>query len=105
MNETKYHLLADAVLERLAQVLEKADQDALIELESNKDMVSVALDDGRQFIISKHTASRQVWLSSPVSGGLHFRYDESHNDWRLPSGESLEPLLMAELKQLAGVNV
>jgi iron donor protein CyaY len=103
MNETEYHRLADALLVQLEQILEPADQSGLIEIESGKELLTIDLEDGKQFIVSKHNASKQVWLSSPISGGLHFRYDEAKKEWGLPDGRTLATLLMGELKILAGV--
>lgn len=105
MNETEFHRLADALLTQLEQILEPADQSGLIELESGKEMLTVELEDGKQFIVSKHTASKQVWLSSPISGGLHFIYDATSKDWRLADQRNLSTILLAELKQLAGVGL
>jgi iron donor protein CyaY len=104
MNETEYHRLADALLAHLEQILEPADQSGLIELESGKDMLTIELEDGKQFIVSKHNASKQVWLSSPISGGLHFTYNTEKKDWCLADQRELSTILLAELKQLAGVS-
>jgi iron donor protein CyaY len=103
MNESDFHRLADAVLAEAEAALEAADAQGLIELEAGRDMLTVELGDGRRFILSKHNASMQVWLSSPVSGGLHFRYDDKSGRWALPDGRALMPLFLGELKQLAGV--
>ncbi len=105
MNETQYHQMADAALEQIAEMLEKPDAKGMIELEVQGGIVTIELDDGKQFIVSKHAPSKQIWLSSPLSGGLHFSYDNAHQDWRLADQRSLQPLLLAELKQLAGVEV
>jgi len=103
MNETQYHQLADDTLERLSQALEKADAQGLLELEVEGGMVTIALDDGKQFIISKHVPTRQLWLSSPISGGLHFSHDDKTQDWRLPDQRSLMSIVLAELGQIAGI--
>lgn len=103
MNETDYHRLADKTLAAIAQALENADEQGLIELEHDQQMVTVALDDGRQFIVSKHAPTRQLWLSSPLSGGSHFSFDDAQQDWRLQDNKTLVKLLFAELAQIAGV--
>jgi frataxin len=98
MNETDYHRLAGATLERICAALEKADEKGFVEMEETGEMVSIVAG-GKEFIVSKHVPTRQLWLSSPMSGGLHFSYDEAKKDWLLPDQRSLMPLLMDELKQ------
>ncbi len=100
MNETDYHMLADRQLDRIAQTLEDADQQGLIELEQDAGVVTIALNDKRQFIVSKHSPTRQIWLSSPVSGGLHFVYDGQ--EWRIADKRTLTDVLYSELGQVAG---
>ena len=102
MNETHYHQLADNTLDQLEQALEKADAEGVIELEVEGGMMTIALA-GKQFIVSKHAPTRQVWLSSPLSGGLHFSYDEAKKDWLLADGRVLNAVLMAELGQMGVV--
>ncbi len=52
---------------------------------------------GKQWVISKHAPTMQIWLSSPMSGGLHFSY---HNGaWALSDGQALIPLLAQEILQ------
>lgn len=103
MNESQFHLLADTMLGAIADAVEPADGDGALESEYQGGINTITFPDGRQLIISKHTASRQIWLSSPVSGGLHF----SHNgeQWVLPDGRSLESVLTSELKTLADADV
>jgi len=103
MNETDFHRLADMTLDAMSAALEEADAGGLLDVEHDGGIITVELPDGRQFIVSKHAPSRQLWLSSPVSGGLHFRYEEAHQDWQLADGTSLKAVLSAELKKLAGV--
>ena len=97
MNETQFHLLADNTLEHIEQSLEKADGEGLLEMEHEGGMVTIELKNGSQFIISKHTPTKQLWLSSPVSGGLHFGYDETAKNWRLADGRELVAVVMKEL--------
>jgi frataxin len=58
--------------------------------------MTVALADGRQFVLNKHAPNRQLWLSSPVSGAHHFV--PADGGWRSTRGpETLAGLLAAEL--------
>jgi iron donor protein CyaY len=103
MKETEYHQKSEDILNRLQIVLEPFDQNGDIEIEYQGGILTIALQSGKQLLVSKHTTSRQIWLSSPVSGGLHFSYKNAQ--WVLPDGRRLEAVLRAELEQLAGLSV
>lgn len=94
MNESEFHRLSDDMLTRLYDALEAADESGALEAECASGVLTLQLPSGEQYIVSKHTASRQIWLSSPLSGGLHFSYDGA---WKLQDGRTLEEILTAEL--------
>jgi frataxin len=97
MNESDFHCFADAMLATLEDVLEEADQAGFIDLEAAGSTLTVSLDDGKQFVVSKHAPTRQLWLSSPFSGAHHFTYDAEKRDWLLTDGRSLKQVLDSEL--------
>lgn len=98
MLETEFELLAKASLDSIAESLEELDASGELELEYQNGIITITLDSGKQFIVNKHAPSKQIWLSSPISGGLHF----SHNDgWKLADGRELETMLMAEITELS----
>lgn len=99
MDETTYHGFADRTLDALAAALEPFyDSGAIEELDAQGGMVNIVALSGRVYLVSKHTASRQIWFASPVSGGLHFSYAPADGCWRLSDGRSLEMVLMSELR-------
>ncbi|MBV8535593.1 MAG: iron donor protein CyaY, partial [Alphaproteobacteria bacterium] len=66
-------------------------------------ILTLELEDGRQYVINKHTPNRQIWLSSPVSGAAHFVHDPQGGVWRSTRGDAqLHSLLAAELSALSG---
>lgn len=103
MNESDYHRLADATLDRFADALEAADEEGALEVELEGVVLTIDLPAGKQYLISKHAPSKQLWVSSPVSGGLHFSYKDAI--WQLPDGRTLESVVAGELSTLAGVKV
>lgn len=107
MDETVFHRLTKAFFTMISDALEEADAQGIIELESQEGVMSVSLPGGRQYVLSKHAPTRQLWLSSPVSGGLHFSYSSPCGEegrWILPDGRRLEEVLAQELR-MAGVEV
>lgn len=65
--------------------------------------MTIDLPSGKQLLISKHGVTKQLWLSSPVSGGLHFSFKDEA--WSLADGRTLTQVLSQELKNLAGIDV
>ena len=103
MNETEFHRLADSKLTTIVDALEAQDQAGHLTVEYENGALSVELADGRQLLISKHAPTRQLWLSSPLLGGLHFGYDA--DTWALPDGRTLDAVLAQDLQALAAVKV
>lgn len=100
MNESEFHTKADVTLSDLAEALEDADASGALDVEQEPDAVTLLLPSGKQYVISKHAASRQIWLSSPVSGGLHFSCDGS-GGWMLADGRTLGGVLAEELREIS----
>lgn len=100
ITDTHFNALADLTLNRLADSLETADEDGLLELELITGMLTIEFPSGKQFVVNKHGPSQQIWLSSPLSGGLHFDYDEASQSWVVADGRRLDTLLKAEVEIL-----
>ena len=97
MDETTYQQRADATLARLAEALEPAyDRGEIDELERDGSVLTITTASGRTLVVSKHAPSKQIWLASRTSGGLHFAYAAS-GEWQLPDGSTLPVILTAEL--------
>jgi CyaY protein len=103
MQESDFHRLADTWLTTAADVLEEADANGLLEVECQNGALTLILPSKKTLLVSKHTPTRQLWLASPISGGLHFIYNGSQ--WILQDGRTLENVLSQELKTLAGIDI
>jgi iron donor protein CyaY len=100
MDESTYHRRADAFLQHLMERLEERDAQGELDCELQAGVLTVLLPSRRSFVVSKHAPMRQVWLSSPLSGGLHFSWDEPAQQWRLSDGRELEAVLMGDMGKL-----
>jgi frataxin len=100
MSDTAFTLLADAMLNRLADMMEAYDENGQLETELADGILTVTLPGGKQFLVNRHKPTQQLWLSSPLSGGLHFDYDETAKLWELRDGRRLDTLLKAEMETL-----
>lgn len=105
MEESAFHTLADQTLARLQAAIEAAiGDDAAVDLRGG--ILTVELDDGRQYVINKHAPSQQIWLSSPVSGAGHFGHDPATGRWRSTRGGAvLTDVLAAELAAATGRDI
>lgn len=102
MDQTTFETLADRLLEAFAHAIEAALDDAEVELQGG--ILTIELDDGRQFVINKHGPSRQIWLSSPVSGAHH--YDPAEGRWRdSRDGSDLAGRLADDLRAASGTAI
>ncbi len=98
MDETEFHTLADATLERYFAALDGAyDSGALDELELQNGILTLVTANGKTFLVTKHAPTRQLWLASPISGGSHFSWSASAQAWQLADGASLADMLRHEL--------
>lgn len=105
MDERAFETLADRTLQHLfAQIDAELGDVADVDLRGG--ILTVALDDGRQYVINKHAANRQIWMSSPVSGASHYEHDAVSGGWRSTrGGEPLAPRLSQELAELTGTAI
>jgi frataxin len=61
-------------------------------------VLTVELEDGRQYVLNKHAPTKQVWLSSPISGASHYLFDEVSASWKnTRGGDDLTALLDKEI--------
>lgn len=92
MNETSFENLADSLLEALEEAIgEHADA----ELQGG--ILTVEGPEGT-WIVNKHAPTRQIWLSSPVSGARHYAFEAVSGQWQDTRGGSpLLATLSAEL--------
>ena len=106
LDSTLFHQMADATLMHLHDQLEQAFEDGDLEdLALYDGILTIELNSGKTLIINKHTASGQIWLASPISGGLHFDLDSEVHEWKLRSGESIKDILHKELLSLADIRI
>ncbi len=102
MDEKTFHRAADAYLSALFEQLEAQDGGGILDIELTSGILTIEAEDARVFVVSKHGPSQEIWLSSPLSGGLHFRPAEQGKAWALPDGRRLSAVLSEELSQATG---
>lgn len=97
LTDSQFYTLGRDTLARLHDALEPAyDAATLDELELEAGLLTIVTNAGQSFIVSAHAPSHQIWLASPMSGGLHFRW--SGESWIIGTGETIEEVLSRELQ-------
>lgn len=89
MSESAFETLADSLL---AALEEQIGGDA--ELQGG----ILTVEGEGTWIVNKHAPTRQVWLSSPVSGARHYAFDAPSGQWKdTRGGDHLLAVLASEL--------
>jgi frataxin len=76
MSDSAFESLADSLLEALEEGLGN-----VADAELQGGVLTVEGDAGT-WVINKHAATRQIWLSSPKSGARHYAFDQDSGLWR-----------------------
>ncbi len=101
LDESAFHAAADATLSALMEAIEDGLGDVL-DVDMDGEVLTIELDSGGRYVINKHVPSRQVWMSSPVSGATHFGHCAEKGWMSTRSGESLAGMLAGELAAATG---
>jgi iron donor protein CyaY len=100
MDESTFLMHADALLDAVEHALERADALGFIEVERHPESVQIHAS-GKTFVLSRHSAARQLWLASPVTGGAYFSYTPE-GAWKTANGQELRATLTEELRNVTG---
>ena len=98
MDESQFHRLADQVLTAIFERLEEEDREGILSVDLENGSLVIESEDGRQIVVTKHAPTQQIWVASPISGGLHLYYNDA--GWALKDGTGLTALVSHELKAL-----
>lgn len=73
MNPSEFESLADAMLERIARVVEESGAECYCESKGSG-VLEIELADGSRIIVNRHSAAQEIWVAAK-SGGYHFHFD------------------------------
>lgn len=101
-NESIFRDQVSATLEFLFASLEEEDEGGALDIDLHDGVLTVATHAGHTFVINRHAPNRELWLSSPLTGGSHFSYNPRMKDWTLKDGRTLTIVLSEEISQSTG---
>ncbi len=105
MDESSFHELADNLLSSLLEAIEIADDDNKVDAELQDGVLTIQCGESGEYIINKHEPSRQIWVSSPLSGASRYSYDEDNDEWVRQNGEIFKEKISEELSEIGGIDV
>ena len=90
MDYSTFIILASKEISSLYDALIKADFD----VDMLSDVLHIYTDSG-EYVINSHSASEQIWLSSPISNAGYFSYTEGK--WLDKNAQTLRDRLSGDL--------
>lgn len=72
LDDSAFDAYAEATLQHLAERIEAALADA--DIDRQGPVMTITLEDDRQFVLNKHGPTHQLWLASPISGAGHYAW-------------------------------
>lgn len=73
----------ESITETMEPLVEKlAEDDEDCDLELSDGVLTLNLGKKGTFVISRQTPTRQLWLSSPISGPWHYEFDATATVWK-----------------------
>tara|TARA_B100000886_G_scaffold90028_1_gene59369 strand:+ start:182 stop:481 length:300 start_codon:yes stop_codon:yes gene_type:complete len=83
---------AQSTLDKIFNIVESEYPNVEVDYE-DENLKIECVDNNYIFIVSMHTPTSQIWLSSPISGAHHFMYVESKDyEWVSTRDENIKLL-------------
>ncbi len=106
MNETKFLELTEKALRDLADLIENNDEKSIFDVEYSDGILNIEVfNQNKIYVINKHSASRKIWFSSPISGADYFSYDDVNQKWLDKNNNELSKILINELSSNFNFNI
>ena len=94
--------LASKTIAYISDQIEDQDQAGVIDVDYLGDILKLSTPKG-EYVINKHSAAREIWLASPISGPYHFRHEG--DKWVNKNNVELMSLLEMELGQFVSIRL
>ncbi|MGI4851449.1 MAG: iron donor protein CyaY [Janthinobacterium lividum] len=80
MNEIEFRHQVCKALQFLEEHLEQ-QLDHQADIDAREESLQITLSSGQIWLLNRHTPSREIWLSSPIQGGIHFGWCVQKKRW------------------------
>ena len=97
-----FSILASKTIAYISDQIEDQDEDGIIEVDYLGDILKLLTPKG-EYVINKHSAAKEIWLASPISGPYHFH--DYNGKWINKNNIELLSLLESELSQFIDIKL
>jgi len=105
MNASEYESIVERDLGDLIEYADRCNEENF-DSDLGNGVVTLKVDGVGTWVINKQTPTRQIWWSSPLSGGKKFDWHASTREWiEGPTREQLFDLLRKEFKDAFGHDI
>lgn len=80
MNDIKFFCRVKEILHKIEESLEHQLDDQT-DIDLQEESLQITLASGQVWLLNRHIPSQEIWLSSPLKGGLHFGWCAQHHQW------------------------
>jgi len=98
MDENEFSKAVEQELLKIYEELDELCEELDIEIDYSEDVIYIENNAGGEFVINRHGPTKQIWLSSPISGAGYFSFDNRSEEWVNNDGEILREKIHNELK-------
>jgi CyaY protein len=105
MNESEFNDIVDDILVTIEDAVEDASDEtgADIDYETASGILTLSFTNGSQIIINRQAPLKEIWVAAK-SGGFHFAFDESSDEW-LCNGKELFAALSEYCSEQSGQTI
>lgn len=98
ISEKDFTFLSGEQLMKLSELIEDNDKNVVFDVEYADGILNIiACENNQTYVINKHSASKKIWFSSPITGANYFSYNFENKKWLDDKGGELEKILFLEL--------
>lgn len=96
MNDSEFTKLASIEINFLYEKIESMLIDEDEDIDLINDVLYIYTPKG-DYVINRHSPTKQIWLSSPLSNAGYFNFNENHKEWLDKNNISLKRRLSNDL--------
>lgn len=102
MTTESFSTIASQTIAYISDQIEDFDDSGVIDVDYLGDILKLITPKG-EYVINKHSAAKEIWLASPISGPYHFHH--YNGKWINKHGFELLSLLEKELSQFVAIKL
>jgi iron donor protein CyaY len=102
MVEDDYEEMSTSLLESIVGQIEEVDFKSSIDIDYDGEVLTIDSGEG-QYVINRHSAAKQIWMVSPITGPHHFHVND--DEWVNDQDENILDILTDEFTNNIGIKI